>query len=731
MRRILKYLLLVVAAALISPCSGETVTNCLRLITHTGNNWSLKGTLPLFEGLTLPVEKMGNGWIFMAHHMRGWGYVATRKSMPAVSYLDFSEQLYTVDIIGTNDFYGLFNWHEDEPRTDLTAYNGWVHLRYENGELKIVNSAMGTNRGERVFFEDDPDFHPAEGGGATFSFKYRIINGGSAVALVQPCLPADTEGAVVIPDTIGGLPVTLIDSGAFMGCWKITGVVVPSSVTRINSRAFADCLALTNVVLPPTLEWIDGEAFMGCREITDVVVPSSVRYIYPRTFADCVSLTNVVLPATLERIGGEAFHGCTSLAEICLPGGATLGSDVVPETCRVTCRYPWDVVPQEAPMPEGDPVEIKEREWLVEQLEDHVELARKCLPDMTSGVVSIPEKIGGMPVTSINQDAFYGNEWMTGLVIPNTVSNIGDNAIAHTRNLRSLVIPDSVTNLGYLAVRDGYSLCDLVVGGGVVEMGEYAFANNDSLTNVVIRDGVRAVSRGAFSGCRSLKNLVLPPSLESIAKNAFAGCSALESVSLLAGTRVESGAFPSGCRVSYRGPKMLLQGVSENEWHASYRPLLAVSDFDRWRSALCVNAQLGEADSGERTDPRYDLEAILALGLSPVRYEMQNNGTLDVFFARPQVKLVNFSPDRMNLVAQVIPATGSEIVRTDDIPQAVDVEVAETASELSAGNGDHLSIREGVSVDAPDYLKNGEIRIGLEGVLEKGASRFFRLGFRP
>lgn len=729
MRGLLKYLLLVVAAALFSPCSGEIVTNCLRLVAHNGNLWFLEGTLPLFEGLTLPVEKMANGWIFMAHHMRGWGYVSERKSMPAVSCLDFSERLYTVDIIGTNDFYGLFNWHEDEPRTDLSAYNGWVHLRYENGELKIVNSAMGTNRGERVLFEDDPDFHPAEGGGSTYSFKYRIINGGSAVALVQPCLPADTEGAVVIPDTIGGLPVTLIDSGAFMGCRKITGVVVPSSVTRINSRAFADCLALTNVVLPPTLEWIDGEAFMGCREITDVVVPSSVRYIYPRTFADCVSLTNVVLPATLERIGGEAFHGCTSLAEICLPGGATLGSDVVPETCRVTCRYPWDVVPQEAPMPEGDPVEIKEREWLVEQLEDHVELARKCLPDMASGVVSIPEKIGGLPVTSINQDAFYGNEWMTGLVIPNTVSNIGDNAIAHTRNLQTLVIPDSVTNLGYLAVREGYSLCDLVVGGGVVEMGEYAFANNDSLTNVVIRDGVRAISRGAFSGCRSLKNLILPPSLESIAKNAFAGCSALESVSLLPGTRVESGAFPSGCRVSYRGPKMLLQGVSENEWYASYRPLLAVSDFDRWRSALQVDARLEEGELKTGTDPRYELESLIAMGLSPHRYERLNNGTLEAFFARPQARVVDFSPQAQKLVVRVTPASASRIVRADEVQEIIYVQVADDVVQLMKGGGEYLSSRDGVNVELSDYVKGGEIRIDLNGVQKKVGSQFFRLLF--
>ena len=681
MRGFLRYLLLVVATALFSPCSGETVTNCLRLVAYSGDIWHLEGTQPLFRGLDLAVDKMADGWSLVSHHTRGWGYVARRKSMPAVSYLDFSERRHTVDITGTNDFYGLFNWHEDGPRTDLSAYNGWVHLRYENGELKIVNSAMGMKRGERVLFEDDPDFDPVVGGCS--ALNYQVIDGGSAVALVRPCLPADTEGPVVIPEKIGDMPVTMIDSGAFMGCWKITSVVVPSSVTRINSRAFADCVALTNVVIP----------------------------------------------ATLERIGSSVFRGCTSLAEICLPGCAALSSDVVPETCRVTCRYPWDVDVADAPRPVGKILDIVESAWGVDRFDDHVELARKCLPDMASGVVSIPEKIDGLPVTAINQDAFYGNEWMTGLVIPNTVSNIGYKAIAITRNLQSLVIPDSVTNLGYCAVSDGYSLRDLVVGGGVVAMGEYAFANNDSLTNVVIRDGVRTISRGAFTWCRSLKTIVLPPSVELIDQNAFAGCNALESVWIFVGTRVESGAFPSGCRVSYSGPRMSLQGGLESEWHASYRPLLAVSDFDKWRSALQVDARLEEGELKPGTDPQYELKSLIAMGLSPHRYERLNNGTLEAFFARPQVRVVDFSPQTQKLVVRVTPASDSRIVRADEVQEIIYVQVADTVVQLMKGGGECLSSRDGVKVELSDYVKDGEIRIDLNGVQKKVDSQFFRLLF--
>ena len=54
-------------------------------------------------------------------------------------------------------------------------------------------------------------------------------------------------GAVVIPDTINGLPVAGIGSSAFACCTGLTAVTVPNSVTSIGNDAFCNCLSLTGV----------------------------------------------------------------------------------------------------------------------------------------------------------------------------------------------------------------------------------------------------------------------------------------------------------------------------------------------------------------------------------------------------------------------------------------------------------------------------------------------------
>ena len=57
-------------------------------------------------------------------------------------------------------------------------------------------------------------------------------------------------GAVVIPDTIGGKPVTSIGSGAFFNRYGLTSVTIPSSVTFIGKSAFQQCHDLTSVTIP-------------------------------------------------------------------------------------------------------------------------------------------------------------------------------------------------------------------------------------------------------------------------------------------------------------------------------------------------------------------------------------------------------------------------------------------------------------------------------------------------
>ena len=64
--------------------------------------------------------------------------------------------------------------------------------------------------------------------------------------------------------------------------------------------------------------------------------------------------------------------------------------------------------------------------------------------------------------------------------------------------LTSLVIPDSVTS----------------IGNGV-------FFDCNSLSNIVIPDGVTSIGDWAFYGCRSLTDIVIPNSVTSIGDGAF------------------------------------------------------------------------------------------------------------------------------------------------------------------------------------------------------------------
>ena len=144
-------------------------------------------------------------------------------------------------------------------------------------------------------------------------------------------------------------------------------------------------------------------------------------------------------------------------------------------------------------------------------------------PSLTSLV--IPDS-----VTNIGDYAFSGCRSLTSLVIPDSVTNIGDYAFEGCGSLSSLVLPDGVTSIGKCAFRECGSLSSLVLPDGVTNIGGNAFADCKSLRSVVIPNSVTSIGGGAFGGCKSLHSVVIPDSVTSIGDYAFCGCSALSSV---------------------------------------------------------------------------------------------------------------------------------------------------------------------------------------------------------
>ena len=107
------------------------------------------------------------------------------------------------------------------------------------------------------------------------------------------------------------------------------------------------------------------------------------------------------------------------------------------------------------------------------------------------------------------------------LVIPDSVTNIGDYAFSGCRSLSSVVIPDSVTSIGDYAFWNCRSLTDIVIPDSVTSIGESAFKNCISLKSFEIPSSVSSIGFGAFDGCESLTNIVIPDSVVNLKGNPF------------------------------------------------------------------------------------------------------------------------------------------------------------------------------------------------------------------
>ena len=125
-------------------------------------------------------------------------------------------------------------------------------------------------------------------------------------------------------------------------------------------------------------------------------------------------------------------------------------------------------------------------------------------------------------VTSIAESGFfnYANQ-ITSVIIPNTVTAIGDYAFSCSEGIKKISIPDSVETIGTSALDYLQQLTEITLPKNLKTIGNFAFSDCSKLKDIIIPDGVTSIGDCVFSYCLGLENVVIPVSVESIGTDLF------------------------------------------------------------------------------------------------------------------------------------------------------------------------------------------------------------------
>ena len=88
---------------------------------------------------------------------------------------------------------------------------------------------------------------------------------------------------------------------------SIFSINIKNGVTTIGDLAFCNCKNLTSVTIPSTVTDI-GNAFTNCQNLPSITIPSSVTSIEANAFNNCKKLSSINIPSSVIYIGTRAFY---------------------------------------------------------------------------------------------------------------------------------------------------------------------------------------------------------------------------------------------------------------------------------------------------------------------------------------------------------------------------------------------------------------------------------------
>ena len=145
-----------------------------------------------------------------------------------------------------------------------------------------------------------------------------------------------------IESEFNGKQVTAILENAFMGCVKLTSVLIPNSIKLIGGHAFDGCVKLDTAVIPESVVEIGDYAYFGCTKLSDLTLGNGLTRVSGSATCYCRTITAMRYSSGLgsleggnftctcgalnfknglEIIGESAFASCPAIKTIYLPEG--------------------------------------------------------------------------------------------------------------------------------------------------------------------------------------------------------------------------------------------------------------------------------------------------------------------------------------------------------------------------------------------------------------------------
>ncbi len=351
------------------------------------------------------------------------------------------------------------------------------------------------------------------------------------------------SGAIVIPSTIDGYPVTSIGEEAFAGC-NISSVTIPDSIVSIQDYAFSGCTNLETITIGDSVTRMGSSVFYDTAyynnennwnnhvlyleeylldsqyEISgDCRIKDGTRVIADEAFDSRWEITSVTIPNSVAYIGHDVFWGCRFST-------ITMGTGIVEIGISAFERYSGNAIKDVYITDLGAWCNIN---FYVEDSNPLWNGANLYLNGELVTDLIIPNT-----VTTINCYTFYGCKSISSISIPENVMSVGSSAFYNTAyyNDSENWVKD-VLYIDHCLIAAKETLSgDYVIKEGTKVIAEGALAYCEDLTAVTIPEGVVTISDEAFSECHALTRVTIPDSVTEIGYSAFSYCYALASVTI-------------------------------------------------------------------------------------------------------------------------------------------------------------------------------------------------------